>query len=89
MTTADRMTALAESFPSLHGKRGIRPWEPEVFMNWLEKSPEVTSGSGAAGKFICHVWNHYFNGFDLSELHHMDNEHLAAWQAWAADPWWA
>lgn len=87
------MTALAESFPSLRGVPGVRPWSAVEVDRWAHTSPAVTSGSLQAAKFVLMVWNpsaKYKSGrFYLADgLGCWDAAHHRAFLAWAAAPWW-
>ena len=95
---AERITKLAESFPTLRGVKGVRPWDPILLERQLG-SPARTHASGQAILFVLSVWNTGFTSgtvdlfekpFDMhSALMAWDDNHLAAFQAWASNPWWA
>jgi len=82
-----RMTELCKTFPCARDKPWADPWNVELLLKWLD-GPEPTHGSEAVARFILYVWNAY-HGWNLDRLKYMDDASLAAWQAWAADPWWA
>lgn len=92
-TIAERMTRLAESFPGLHGRPGVRPWEAAKLDKWAQ-GPEVTPNQLHAARFVLHVWNHVtrwgsgaFNmGLALSAW---DEREKTVFQNWAGEPWLA
>ncbi len=84
----ERMSRLAESFPTLVGQPGVRPWKPSVFIAQLAES-WPGSGARAAIKFIAHVWSAQSHPFDLNDFAAWDGRHRQAFARWAASPWWA
>lgn len=80
----ERMSRLAESFPTLEGQPGVRPWDPTRFADQEDQG----SGHRAAVQFVLHVWN-TANPFDIEAFASWDSAHRAAFVAWAKDPWWA
>lgn len=54
--TKEKMSQLAESFPSLKGKPGVRPWDNEILEAQLHE-PWVTTGSRLAIQFVLSVWD--------------------------------
>lgn len=83
----------AETFPSLVGKPGVRPWQATELAHWCISSPAVTSGSLAAAKFVLAVWNpgakhKRMKNFMLGDVGVWDAAHVRAFAAWAAQPWW-
>jgi hypothetical protein len=94
MSDYERMSELAERFPTLRGKPGVRPWNQTVFGEWL-KGPGPGSGSTHAGLFVLAVWNGH-GPHEAWELGHFDvvkafgawdDEHRRAFLTWAAEPW--
>jgi len=61
MSVAARMETWAAMFPSLHGRPGIRPWDPAAFYEWLgTDGPAAFGGSTAAwasAGMVLRVWN--------------------------------
>lgn len=86
-----RMTALARTFPTLRAAP-IDPWDVQMVLDWLNTSPAVTSGGAWAARFVMSVWR---GGnipgpqpFDpVRACQSWDDEHRAAFLAWAASPW--
>ena len=89
----ERMSRLAESFPSLRNCPGTRPWDPVALDGWAASGRAAGSGLYAA-QFVLSVWfaKHSMakaGPFNLSEaLRVWDLTHRSAFAAWAADPWW-
>lgn len=95
MTTDQRMTALALSFPALEDVPGVSPWNATLFVNSIG---HLSSGGLHAARFVLSVWNcnHEWTDRDgwnpgpfslVRALNCWDGDHRAAFQAWAADPW--
>ena len=89
----ERMTALAEGFPTLCGAPGVRPWSASKLCDWA-CSPEPGSGALAAAQFVLSVWDAERDWrcglFRLTQaVGAWDNKHRAAFRAWAASPWTA
>jgi hypothetical protein len=87
-----RMTALAESFPTLRDADGVRPWDAQRLEAWL-LSGAPGHGASCAGRFVLSVWNSYdewrSGRFDLHEaLGCWDDKHRRAFLAWSVQPWW-
>lgn len=86
-----KVCALAESFPSLRGKPGVRPWDPIALDNYMKKSGAGTSGSLAAARFILSVWNTTekwkIGKFTLGDVAKFDDAHARAFALWAANPY--
>jgi hypothetical protein len=53
---AQRMAALARSFPTLHKADGLDPWDPDRLDHWAATHPAVTTGSRHAARFVLAVW---------------------------------
>ena len=89
-----KMIGLAHTFPSLVGKPGIEPWNPDVLDEWLMTGGGVTAGSAMAGRFVLHVWNSdpgtWKSGmFNLREaMSRWDAAHNEAMLAFLANPFW-
>jgi len=79
----EKLSDLAETFPSLRGLEGIRPFNPEI----LRKNT-YSSGQGAAVDFILNLYNssHPFNLGKV--IGNWDDHHQAAFAAWAKNPFW-
>lgn len=54
--TREAMTVLAESFPTLKGSPGVRPWDEGAFLAWLCTDGH-SHGRLVAAQFILSVWN--------------------------------
>ena len=87
------MAALAESFPTLRGRPGVRPWDPARFDAWAS-GPAPSSGAFHAATFVLAVYNNEapwrsgrFNV--VAAMGVWDDEHRRAFVAWARDPWTA
>lgn len=82
-----RMQILAESFPTLCGLPGVRPWNPTQLFR--ERDNQLHGpGKRAAAAFLLFVWGG--DAFDLrSAWGAWDDDHRNAWKAWARAPWWA
>ncbi len=88
MNHEDRITKLANSFPSLIGAPGLQPWSPSAFKRWSESV--ASGGERRAASFVLSVWNHYENEFDMNDaLAGWDDDHRRAFAAWVQNPWWA
>jgi hypothetical protein len=96
--TKQAMTILALMFPTLRDADGIRPWDPEKLISWLN-GPAPGSGARSAGRFVLGVWNSSTDWtehglappgrFDLFEaLAVWDDTHREALQAWVSAPFW-
>jgi len=88
-----KMEALALSFPSLGRAWGVSPWNVDEFAEWAA-GPAPSSGMRCTARFVLSVWNPYHEWacgpFDLTEaLRCWDDDHRAAFIAWARAPWWA
>lgn len=87
----ERMARLAETFPTLRGRAGVRPWDPSRFMR-EEKAAWTSPASREALRFVLSVWNTQnptgkrFNA--SSAMASWDEQHREAFRAWAARPWW-
>jgi len=95
-TMALRMTALVESFPTLVGLAGVRPWDAVQF----DLNRGLSHGGRCAQQFVLSVWNPSTSTmprgkgwrcgrFDLQDaLCVWDDRHRRAFLAWASQPWW-
>lgn len=86
-----KMTALAMSFRAYREKvaRGQlhELWDAQRVSEWLETA---AWGERRVYRFLLSVWDKSENSFDLHDaLSVWDDEHRAAFIAWAKDPWWA
>lgn len=90
-----RMSEIAESFPTLRGKPGVRPFDAERL---AEQAPVASSGERHAIRFVLTVFNGAavrsgaYEGlavFDAEDaLSSWDPAHRRAFVAWASAPWW-
>lgn len=89
-----KMTALAQTFPTLVGVPGVEPWEPDKLDEWLVTGGGVTAGSAMAGRFVLHVWNSdadtWKSGmFNLKDaMTRWDREHNQAMLDFLVNPFW-
>lgn len=88
-----RVSALALTFHSLGHATGIAPFNARELEFWA-RGPAGTSGSRAAAGFVLQVYNATtvwkLGPFNLVQaVQQWDRENLAAFKAWAQDPWWA
>lgn len=51
----ERMSEIAERFPSLRGRPGVRPWDAITLARWIVSG--VSHGEQLAGRFMLGVWN--------------------------------
>ncbi len=91
----EMMAALAESFPSLRGVPGTRPWDQYKLDEWATSSGAVTAGSLMAARFVLMVWSGNNNGpwkcgqFDMAEaVGRWDYRHQHAFLKWARKPFY-
>jgi hypothetical protein len=88
----EHMSTLAERFPCLAGKPGVRPWDPAPLDRWAHAETGSAEGLHAA-RFILNVWDSKrawrCGRFDLpAALDHWDPVHREAFTSWMKDPWW-
>ena len=97
LTQAERMTALARSFPSVAYMidtglvPGLDPWDPSRFLSWLN-NPNLYPNRSlmAALVFIRWVGNPQMFTWDMHYAWSVwDAECQAAYKEWAENPWWA
>ena len=86
------MSDLAECFPCLIGRPGVRPWDPDALDAWADENG-MTATELYAARFILHVWDgkHAWKcgPFDLVDaLDFWDETHRTAFVSWVLDPWW-
>jgi len=86
------MEELALSFPSLRGVIVASAWDARAFDKWAS-GPAPCHGARCAARFVLWVWNPKTRwrcgSFELQEaLCCWDDEHRAAFVAWASTPWW-
>jgi len=91
----EKLVALARSFPTLDGAIELDyefPMDRDRFIDWLENAKRTGTfgkGAGCAAEFCLHVFSGRQNKFDMYlALSHWDEDHVAAFQAWAADPYY-
>lgn len=102
LTADERISVLAESFPSLRGKPGVSPWDSLALLRW---AMVASHGECLAVKFVLSVWNPStdwedtaiankimkkgcsFSRFNLFDaMHSWDAAHIAAMAAWINRP---
>lgn len=92
-TTAQRMQALIDSFPSLRSA-GMK-WRGDNCRDFVTQASRlVNTYDRQAAKFICYVWNKYDAPkgmrFDFQvAIEAWDQPHIEALRAWLRDPWYA
>ena len=84
------LSALAESFPSLRGAPGVRPFQAEALSRWLGDSEDASTRAAVA--FVLAVYDapswRARLPFDVVEaLQRWDAAHSTAFMAWAERPW--
>jgi hypothetical protein len=91
-TVSERISRLAEGFPSLVGKPGVRPWDAERLDDWASDTGRAPADLHAV-RFVLNVWDAprpwrcgRFNFLDA--LDHWDQKSRATFGAWVVDPWW-
>jgi hypothetical protein len=87
-----RLSALAESFPSLYGVPGVRPFAPRTLFNWVIDDDDTSTGTRAAVAFLLEVAGERALceqlPFHVAEaLNLWDSAHEAAFLAWTRAPW--
>lgn len=98
VAAADQISDLAESFPSLRGRYGVRPWRPLEFARAGLRGKSTAELQ--AGLFVLSVWSAgripWFSGepyrlgvFDaVAAFAVWDQEHRDAFLRWCDDPFW-
>jgi hypothetical protein len=86
-----RMTAFAQTFPSMRYASGIEPWDALQLDAW--GNGLRSHGERVTAQFLLAVWDpstDWKRGrFDLMEaLRIWDAQHHKAFLKWAVDPWW-
>lgn len=92
----ERMSKLAERFPSLRGAMGVRPWRAAHLALWATSGR--SHGEAVAARFVLHVWNGDtewpwgntggLRPFDLFEARNVwDADHERAFRDWVAEDW--
>jgi hypothetical protein len=91
-SVSERMSRLADGFPCLAGKPGVRPWDCERLDDWASEAGRAPAELYAA-RFVLNVWDAprlwrcgRFNF--LEALDHWDQKSRAAFGVWAVNPWW-
>jgi hypothetical protein len=94
------MSALAESFPTLRGRVGVRPWNQLAFARGMSGGQSYCEKQAAA--FVLAVWNggtydepwwcespYRVGRFDaVDAMARWDSAHQAAFIAWCQNPFW-
>jgi hypothetical protein len=86
-----KMTAFAQTFPTMRYASGVEPWDALKLDTW-GNGPR-SHGERVAAQFLLNVWDQstdWKSGrFDLMEaLRIWDTEHHRAFLNWVSDPWW-
>lgn len=86
------MSQLAESFPGLRRKTGVRPWDPELLDDWASSVASTTETQLAA--FVLEVWNMHHpwkcGPFRfVKAMAYFDEGNRRPILAWAEKPWTA
>jgi hypothetical protein len=87
-----KMTTFAKSFPSMAKASGVALWDAHTLDGWAAETP-LSHGELVTARFLLAVWDPArewrCGRFDLMEaLRVWDEQHRAAFLAWAEDPWW-
>lgn len=93
-----QMSSLCETFPSLRGMPGVRPWKPAMLNRWaLGRDPvfglDPSQSAVHAARFVFSVWEENrtweVGVFDIAKAcFSWDDAHKEAWRTWAHKPWW-
>lgn len=88
-----KMAAFARSFHAIRNAPGVPLWDADTLDRWAAETP-LSHGELVTARFVLAVWdpNHQWRcgRFYLMEaLRIWDDNHRAAFLAWAKDPWWA
>ncbi len=89
---AESMSRFAETFPSLRGADGVRPWNAPALREWMD-GLAATGRSRRADAFVLTVWagGEYRSGDDhviahvVESMNAWDDDHRAAALAWRSD----
>lgn len=84
----ERMSALAERFPSLRDHPGVRPFEPEALEERLRARPWPDAQQRAAIRFVLAVYDSRHPFDPVRALSVWDVAHREAFIAWAKRPFW-
>jgi hypothetical protein len=98
----ERMSCLAESFPSLRKRDGVEPWDQQIFARAMSGGQSNAEKQAAA--FVLSVWNgssepqgggwwneRPFRVGRFDAVHAMaiwDDAHQRAFLAWCENPFW-
>ena len=85
------MSRLAASFPSLAGKPGVEPWEPQLLDKWAS-APKTGFPERYSARFVLNLWNPdrdwNCGAFDLHiAMIAWDTAHRFSFAVWVMDPW--
>ena len=92
MTSSERITALAQQFPTLRAAApGLAPWDPDKLDHW-GSSPAPSAGGRHAARFVLALWH---DGKDwqsgpfnlIRAVGVWDEAHLEPLRAWLRSPW--
>ena len=86
-----RMSAFAQTFPTMGYARGVDPWDAEKLDAW-GRGPR-SHGERVTAQFLLGVWDPSATWkcgrFDVIDaLRIWDSTHHQAFLRWAAEPWW-
>jgi hypothetical protein len=92
LSTEAKMTAFAQTFPSMEKASGVKLWDAHTLDRWAN-SFTGSHGELVTARFLLAVWDpeHTWScgRFELMEaLRVWDERHRAAFLAWASNPWW-
>lgn len=87
-----RFRALCRSFPTLQSAPGIEPWDAEALDQWAD-GPACAPACRHAAAFVLAVWSPWkwwrVGPFQVVKaIQEWDEQHRAAFAAWAEAPWW-
>lgn len=87
-----RLLDLCRSFPVLQSAPGIEPWDPDLLDQWADR-PSSTDEARYAATFVLALWGPW-RWWRVGPFHVIramkvwDEQHRAAFAAWAEAPWW-
>jgi hypothetical protein len=90
-----RIQVLCRSFPGLSNAPGVQPWEPTKLALWANEQLMVQGWADrSSAQFILSVWDNEYRWecgrFDIVfAMKYWRKAELAAFFAWAIEPWWA
>lgn len=86
------MAALARSFPCIAKYPAAKLWDSNALDKWAFDTP-ISHGELVTVRFLLAIWDPDFfwrcGRFDFMDAFGVwDEQHRAAFLAWANDPWW-